>query len=139
MHSEPADLGRRNKKGPRRGLSHGLQKSSESLQIHRGLLAVAAGLEVEADLLALIEGGQARALDGGDVDECVLAAARRLDEAVTLGGIEEFDDAFGHSGIPWKGAFRSATCRPATFGALKKSMAGRAGPSTARDGSEAYG
>src|ERR1700749_657977 len=45
----------------------------ERLEVHGGLLAVAAGLEVVADLLPLIEGVEAAALDGGDVDERVLA------------------------------------------------------------------
>src|SRR3569623_519290 len=75
--------------------SAGPLRRLERLEVHGGLLAVAAALEVEADLLALIEGGHAGALDGRDMDKRILAAIGRLDETVTLGGNEEFDAAFG--------------------------------------------
>src|SRR3569623_577218 len=102
--------------------SAGPLRRLERLEVHGGLLAVAAALEVEADLLALIEGGHAGTLDGRDMDKRILAAIGRLDETVTLGGIEEFDDAFGHL----KSSARripAATCQPATFGLLRSSMA----------------
>jgi hypothetical protein len=62
-------------------------------QVGCGNLAVATAFEIVADLLALGEAGKARALDGGDVDECVLAAVFRLDEAEALGRVEEFNGA----------------------------------------------
>ena len=112
---------------------------SDRLEVfRRRLAALRVALLFVRDLLTLVEAGQARTLHGGDMDEHDRPAGFRLDEAITLGGIEVFDVALVHLGFPWKGAFRSATCRPATFGALKKLMAGRAGPATARDGSEAY-
>src|SRR5919112_467011 len=59
------------------------------LEVDRGGLAVALiGLELEGDLLALAQAADARALDGADMDEHVLAAAVRLDEAVALGLVE---------------------------------------------------
>src|SRR5690606_21653739 len=62
-----------------------------------GALAHAVRLDVEGDLLAVDEGAHARRLDGGDVDEHVLRAAVRRDEAEALGGVEEFHGAgLGH-------------------------------------------
>ena len=52
-------------------------------------LTVTAGLELIGDLVAFIETLQARTLDSGDVDECVLVAAFRRNEAEALGGVEE--------------------------------------------------
>src|SRR6185312_217122 len=73
-----------------------LAEASEELKVRRGDLAVAAGLEVVGDLLALAETGKARALYGGDVDEGILGAIIRLDEAKAFGGVEEFYGAIGH-------------------------------------------
>jgi hypothetical protein len=50
----------------------------------------------EAELLALDEFAHSSALDGGDVDESVLAAVIGLDEAEAFGGIEPFHCAGGH-------------------------------------------
>src|ERR671921_731488 len=61
---------------------HGL---SEGLQIDRGLFAAAAvGLHLIGDLLTLREAAQAGALNRADVDEHVLAARVRLNEAIAL-------------------------------------------------------
>ena len=69
----------------------------ENLQVGRGFATVTALLDLVADLLALVEGGQASALDGGDVDESVLTALVRLNEAEALGRVEEFHGAIdGH-------------------------------------------
>jgi hypothetical protein len=103
-----------------------IASGSEGLEVGRRLLAIAAGLQLVADLLALGEGGQARALDGGNVDECVLAATGRLDETEAFGGVEEFDGAFSNFEILEKADFRRTT-RPAgdvrCF--LRRSMAGQ--------------
>ncbi len=59
-------------------------------------LAVLAGLELVAELLAFPERAKARPLDRGDVDEGVGAARFVGDEAVAPVGIEEFYGAGGH-------------------------------------------
>ncbi|CAD5250439.1 hypothetical protein BOS5A_10377 [Bosea sp. EC-HK365B] len=56
--------------------------------------------ELVRDLLAVTQIAQAGALDGADVDEHVLAAIIRLDEAETLGAVEPFHCTVGHSHIP---------------------------------------
>src|SRR5690606_16588516 len=52
--------------------------------------------DVVRHALVALEGRHARGLYRGDVDEAVLAAVFRLDEAVALVGIEEFDCADRH-------------------------------------------
>ena len=59
-------------------------------------LAVLAGLELVAELLAFPERAKARPLDRGDVDEGVGATRFVGDEAVAPVGIEEFYGAAGH-------------------------------------------
>jgi hypothetical protein len=68
------------------------------LQIGRGILAALVH-HLVGDLLAFIEAAQARALDGADVDEDVLAAAIGLNETETLGGVEPFDGACSNDRI----------------------------------------
>ena len=58
---------------------------------------------------------QTRALDGRDVDECVLAAIIRLDEAEAFGGVEEFHGAYGQCSDPLRGD-SGGDMPPATFG-----------------------
>ena len=69
-------------------------------QIDGAFTPVAAGFDVEGDLLVVAQTGQARALDSRDVDENVLGAAFRLDEAEALGCIEPFHGAIGHVSFP---------------------------------------
>ncbi len=52
--------------------------------------------EFIADLLRFIEGRQTSALDGADMNEYVLRAVIRLDEAETLLGIEPLNFACRH-------------------------------------------
>jgi len=52
--------------------------------------------DFEAELLAFLQIAHSSALDGGDVNEHILAAVVRLNEAKTLGGIEPFHCAGGH-------------------------------------------
>jgi hypothetical protein len=52
--------------------------------------------KVIGNCLAIIQGAQARLLDGGDVDENIRAAILGLDKAETLSWIEPFDCASGH-------------------------------------------
>jgi hypothetical protein len=67
---------------------------SLSAELIGGHLARALVLdELEGDLLTFPEIAHASALDCGDVDEHVLAAIIRLNEAETLGGIEPFNCA----------------------------------------------
>jgi hypothetical protein len=59
-----------------------------------GFVALLAGTDVELDALALIEALVARALNGREVDEHVVAPLTR-DEAVTLLGFEELHRTAG--------------------------------------------
>lgn len=61
-------------------------------------LAHAVRLGVEGDLLAVLQGLETRSLKRGDVDENVLRAAFRGDEAKTLVLVEEFYGALGGHG-----------------------------------------
>src|SRR5262245_1221368 len=70
---------------------------SDHLEMAGARLA-ALGDQFVADLLSLIEGRQTSALNGADMDEHVLRAVIRLDEAETLLGIEPFDFACRHVG-----------------------------------------
>ena len=54
------------------------------------------GLDVEGDLLALLQRLEAVALDGGEVDENVVAAVIVGDEAEALGFVEPFDSTVIH-------------------------------------------
>ena len=69
-----------------------------------GLLALRAILHFELDLLVLLEGLEAAALDFGEVGEEVFAAAVRLDEAEALRVIEPLDGTGAHciSLLLWK-------------------------------------
>jgi hypothetical protein len=84
---------------PRQTVS-GRQRHHEldGLQVFRGGLARTAVLNnFEADLLAFDERRHAGALNGGDVDENVVSAVFRLDEAEAFGGIEELNGSDGHN------------------------------------------
>ena len=73
---------------------------SGNLDVADGDLAGAAVLlRVERDLLTLVEATQPGALQGGGVDEYVLAAIVRLDEAEALLTIIEFYGARRHLDI----------------------------------------
>src|SRR5690606_15925127 len=81
-------------------------------EVRRRLAAVAAGFDVEGDLLAVVEVGEAGALERRDVHEDVLRALLRLDEAEALGGVEPFHGAVGHREISCLGRCpRSAAAR----------------------------
>src|ERR1700733_5967879 len=69
---------------------------SDRLQIGRRGLALLATFEVETDLLTLIEASQTSALDRRDMDENIFRTIIRLNEAVSLLGIEPLDRAFRH-------------------------------------------
>src|SRR5262245_39482761 len=71
--------------------------SSDHLEMAGARLA-ALGDQIIADLLRFVERRQTSALDGADMDEHVLRAIIRLDEAEALLGIEPFDFACRHMG-----------------------------------------
>src|SRR3954447_22402009 len=75
-------------------------RGSLRLQVEGGQLTLIAALHLEGDALAVLQAGEAGALDVGDVGENVRAAFLRLDEAVAFGGVEPFDGTGGHAGIP---------------------------------------
>src|SRR4051812_34973833 len=64
-------------------------------QVRGGVLAALVD-HVVADLLALAERAHPGALDGRDMDEHVLGAVARLDEAKAFSGVEEFHSACSH-------------------------------------------
>src|SRR5690349_10010767 len=67
------------------------------LELAGGHLAAALiALDLEGDLLALVEGTQARAFDGADVHEHVRAPLVGLDEAKALGGVEPLHSTGRH-------------------------------------------
>jgi hypothetical protein len=71
--------------------------TSNGLQVTGGLLSAAlVGLHLVRDLLTFNEAGHARALDGGDVDEGILPAVVRLDEAEALLFVEPLNGADAH-------------------------------------------
>ena len=77
---------------PRRAEADG----SGVLKIDGAGLAAIVILKLVGDALILFEAVHAGGLDGADVDESVVAAFFRRNEAVTLGGIEEFNFSDGH-------------------------------------------
>src|SRR5215218_5590249 len=93
---------RRNKvvKGRRRTRRPIVVESLGALQVDGLGLAALVLLKVIADLLVLVQRTHAGLLDGSDVDERVLAAVVRLDEAETLGFVEKFYGANWHICIP---------------------------------------
>jgi hypothetical protein len=84
--------------------------ASERLNVGGGGAAVAARLQLEGELLAVIQPGQAGALDLGDVHEDVVAAFIGLDEAVALGGVKPFHGSGRHGPCPSVGR-RMRDCR----------------------------
>lgn len=64
--------------------------------VRRALAAIAAGFKLVRHFLVVCQAGQARTLDGADVDENVLAARFRCDEAEAFCGVEPFHGAIGH-------------------------------------------
>src|SRR3954470_21359226 len=66
---------------------------------------------VEGDLLALDEAAQARALQRGGVDEHVLGAVVRLDEAEAFLVVVEFHGARNHRGVLFAGGARKPKAR----------------------------
>src|SRR6218665_1004908 len=76
-------------------------KALDGLQIDgRAFAALRVVLNFVSDLLAFVQGAEASALNGRDVQEHVRAASFRLNEAVTLGAVKPFHSASGHVGIP---------------------------------------
>src|SRR5215467_9758232 len=71
---------------------------SARFEIFRRLLAAVAD-ELVFDHLTLVERGQARALDRGDMDEYVFAAVLRLNEPITFRRVEPFHCAGSHHGL----------------------------------------
>ena len=66
------------------------------LQIVGGAAAIARRDDFEADALAFDQFAQIGAFNGADVNEHILAALIRLNEAVTFGSIEPFDRSDSH-------------------------------------------
>src|SRR6185436_4192310 len=73
-----------------------LRRSSSGVLDVRRLLALRAGGDFEADLLAFLEGLEALHVDRGEVREQIVAAVIRSDEAVALRVVEPLDGASCH-------------------------------------------
>ena len=73
------------------------------------LAGAAVLLNLEIELLAFHQAGQTGALDGGDVDEDVLAAIVRLNEAEALGAVEPLNGTCWRGRTPWDRAGKKAT------------------------------
>jgi hypothetical protein len=69
-----------------------------ALQVNRGDAAFAL-LKGEADAFAFIQLTQAGALDGADMDENIVPAGFRRDEAIAFAGVEPFNDASQRVGM----------------------------------------
>src|SRR5919107_2224101 len=65
-----------------------------------GLRTLGALRDIKLDLLVLVEGLVAAGLDGGEVDEHVLASAVLRDEAENLVGVEPLDGSLSHDLFP---------------------------------------
>src|SRR5215469_4829018 len=92
--------------------SYAKLQTSDGLEV-RGLGATGIRHDVERDLLAFVQGAHARRFHGSGMDEHVLAAAFRRDEAKALGGIEEFHGSDSHMIVPAK-ISAPAECRYGT-------------------------
>jgi len=78
-------------------------QSLGSLKVVSCILAAAAVRDdVEADLLAVDERAHAGALNSGDVNEHIGVAVVGLNEAKTLGGIEELNGTSSHDDFLFK-------------------------------------
>ena len=66
------------------------------LQIHSARFAALVLLQVVRQALVLNEAAHAGTLDSGDVNEGVIAAPVRLNEAVALALVEKFNGAYRH-------------------------------------------
>jgi len=93
---------------PRAG--SGAARRSEQLQVPGRRSAVAAGLQFEADLLIVLQPFQARGAHRGDMDEHILTAIVRGDEAVALFRVEPFDGACGHRVVSFSCGLRAQSC-----------------------------
>jgi hypothetical protein len=83
---------------------------SRSLKLLGGHFAgFVVACDLKSDLLPFAKITHPSALDGRDMDENVLTAIIRLDEAKALGGIEPFHGAGGHKSPP-----SGKTCRSPT-------------------------
>src|SRR5262249_29224782 len=71
---------------------------STCFEVLRRLLAAVADHFI-FDRLTLVEGGQAGALDRGDVDEYIFAAALGLNESIALRRVEPLHGASSHHGL----------------------------------------
>src|SRR6185503_20210369 len=95
-----------------RGLRLFLSRFIGGADVHRRHLPAAILLEVVDDALVLAQAAHTRALDRADVDESVVSAPIRRDEAVALVLVEEFHRSGGHVIFPSSAApnVRGASC-----------------------------
>ena len=73
---------------------------SDGLQIDRACLAVAAGFQLKGDFLPIPQRVQSGALNGRDMDKHIPASGLRLNEAISLVGVEPLDCPARHCPSP---------------------------------------
>jgi len=79
-----------------------IRRSADGLEVRGGQLAAPlVRHQLELDLLALDQVIEACPLDGADMDECVLAAVIRLDEAEALGRVKPLHGSRRHEENPF--------------------------------------
>ncbi len=103
LPDKDAPIGQYIRNLPRRsGTDGGREKKSVRFAetAGRGLAGAAVLLNLIADFLAVSEGRQARAFNGGDVDENVLTAIVGLNESKARGAIESLAGSGRHMHIP---------------------------------------
>src|ERR1700731_4444671 len=104
-------------------------RCSACLEIFGRFLAVLrAAHDFERDFLTLVQRVQACAFDGADMDEHVLAAVIRLNEAVAFLRIEPLYGALAHGSCPSVSACVEAArhcAKPGFIDVLESSLAGR--------------
>ena len=84
---------------PRRPFQMAAEASRQSIgaaQIDCRFLAITAGLDVIGHALVLVQRAEASSLHGRDVDEAVLSAIFRLNEAIALVFVKEFYGSDSH-------------------------------------------
>src|SRR5690554_4758290 len=77
------------------------RSASGEREICRGFASVPVGLEIERDGLTVVQLTDTCTFQSRHVDENVLRAALRSDEAKAFGGVEPFHGAISHRDVPF--------------------------------------
>src|SRR3712207_2436162 len=107
--------------------------------VDRALAGAAVFGRVEGDLLAFHEAAHASTLQSGGVNEDVLAAVVRLNEAITLLVVVELHGTRVHRECPCRLSAREPRARKSTTSRPGLSMSGRKSERAPEPGSRQYG